>query len=188
MRKSDSTRQPKERELAGVVRRNIRALLTVRTETERNRPASDRIVDAIARFSGSLAFVWLHAAIVVAWFAINLRLVPGVKPFDPYPFVMLAMAASVEAIFLSTFILISQNRMQRLAEKRADLDLQINLLAEHEVTRLIELTEAIARKVGVEVRHEALEELERDVQPEKVLEQIQRAEESAARGSLPSAH
>ena len=74
---------------------------------------------------------------------------PGLRPFDPFPFVMLAMAASVEAIFLSTFVLISQNRMAELADKRADLDLQINLLSEHEITRLVKLLDAVAKRLGI---------------------------------------
>ena len=72
------------------------------------------------------------------------------RPFDPFPFVMLAMIASVEAIFLSTFVLISRNRQARLAERRAELDLQISLLAEHEITRLVERLEAVAEHLGVE--------------------------------------
>ncbi len=175
-------------ELAEVVHRNIAALIEVRARNERARSTSDRIVDGIARFCGSLKFVWIHAAILVAWITINLELVPFVPAFDPFPFVMLAAAASVEAIFLSTFILISQNRMQRLAEKRAELDLQINLLAEHEITRLIELSERIARKLGVEVEESELEELERDVAPEAVLDQIEESERQlrASREARPS--
>jgi uncharacterized membrane protein len=99
--------------------------------------------------------------------------VPGVEPFDR-TFVILATAASVEAIFLSTFVLISQNRASHAADRRAALDLQINLLTEHEVTRLIALTTAIADKLGV---HEAqapdLAELKRDVAPEAVLDTLE---------------
>jgi uncharacterized membrane protein len=88
--------------------------------------------------------------------------------------VQLAMVASVEAIFLSTFILISQNRMQGLADRRAELDLQINLLAEHEVTRLIRIIDAVARKL--EVPHDegqSLEEAKHDVSPVRVAEVIE---------------
>jgi uncharacterized membrane protein len=95
---------------------------------------------------------------------------------------MLAMIASVEAIFLSTFVLISQNRMQALADKRADLDLQINLLAEHEVTRLIELVDGISRHLKVPRQSDPhLEELKKDVHPEVVLEEIERAQRDVAK-------
>jgi uncharacterized membrane protein len=109
--------------------------------------------------------------------------VPGVSPWDE-SFVVLAMIASVEAIFLSTFVLITQNRMAATAEKRAELDLQISLLAEHEVTKLVEMVEAITRHLGVQ--HEAIgevEELKRNVAPEAVLDAIDNSEKSAQRGS-----
>src|SRR3712207_4151098 len=97
-------------------------------------------------------------------------------PFDP-TFVVLAMIASVEAIFLSTFVLINQNRMAAMADKRADLDLQISLLAEHEITRLITLVTAIAARMGIEEsRHPELAELSQDIAPDKVMDQIERQE------------
>jgi uncharacterized membrane protein len=124
-----------------------------------------------------MRFVYLHAALFGGWIILNLGLIPGIKPFDPFPFVMLAMWASVEAIFLSTFVLISQNRMMSLAEKRADLDLQVSLLAEHEVTRLIHMVDALSRHVGMpEPTDTEIKELKQDVAPEKVLEEISRAE------------
>ena len=94
------------------------------------------------------------------------------------------MIASVEAIFLSTFVLITQNRMAATAEKRAELDLQISLLAEHEVTKLVEMVEAVTRHLGIQ--HEAVgevEELKRNVAPEAVLDAIDSSERSAQRGS-----
>jgi uncharacterized membrane protein len=97
----------------------------------------------------------------------------GLKPFDPYPFGLLTMIVSLEAIFLSTFVLISQNRMQAAADERADLDLQINLLAEHEVTRLIKLVDAIASKLEVTTDCDAeINELERDIEPETILHEL----------------
>jgi uncharacterized membrane protein len=100
-----------------------------------------------------------------------------VQPFDP-SFVVLAMLASVEAIFLTSFVLISQNRMAQTAEKQADLDLQINLLAEHEITRLVSLTRAIAQRLDVEVPTRDLAEAERDVAAEKVLDAIESGREA----------
>ena len=100
--------------------------------------------------------------------------IAAIKPWDP-TFVILATEASVEAIFLSTFVLISQNRATATADKRADLDLQINLLAEHEITRLLNMTSLIAEKLGIELSTHAaeLEELQRDVAPEAVLDKIE---------------
>ncbi len=155
--------------MAGVVERNIRALLERRQAEERGRNAQQRVADAVTRFAGSMTFVYIHLALFGAWIVSNLPGVPLPK-FDP-SFVILAMFASVEAIFLSTFVLISQNRMAARADQRADLDLQVSLLAEHEVTRLITLVKAIATHHGIDAANDTeLPELERDVAPEKVLE------------------
>jgi uncharacterized membrane protein len=107
------------------------------------------------------------------WIVANLGWVPGVPSWDP-SFVVLAMMASVEAIFLSTFVLISQNRMSAAAEKRANLDLHISLLAEHEATRLVTLVSGVAQRLGVSTEADGeLDEIERDVSPEAVLDEIE---------------
>jgi uncharacterized membrane protein len=124
---------------------------------------------------------------VVGWILWNT--IPGLPKFDPYPFVMLAMTASVEAIFLSTFVLISQNRQSHMSEKNAQLDLQVNLLAEHEITRLIALTERIAMKIGVPIHEHDLDDLKKDVSPERVLAEIERtgvASTEGVEGERPS--
>jgi uncharacterized membrane protein len=159
-------------ELAGVVERNIKALLA-RTRDEENRKSTqDKLADRITRFTGSMKFVFIHLALFGAWIVVNLGVTP-IPRFDP-SFVVLAMVASVEAIFLSTFVLISQNRMQALADRRAELDLQVSLLAEHEVTQLITLVRQMARKMGVEESGDPeLDELEQDVAPEKVLDEME---------------
>jgi uncharacterized membrane protein len=142
-------------------------------------PISERLSDAITAFAGSMTFVALHLIVFGGWILINLGWLPIVAPFDP-SFVVLAMIASVEAIFLSTFVLISQNRMAAIADRRADLDLHINLLAEHELSRLASLVACIARKLEVDIDTEDLGEIERDVQPERVLDAIEAA--ASARG------
>jgi uncharacterized membrane protein len=168
-------------ELTQVVHRNIRALLTVQREFERKKSAQDKLADSITTIIGSLYFVYIQLVFVCGWIALNARLF-RVEPFDPFPFVMLAMITSVEAIFLSTFVLISQNRQAAMNQRRADLDLQINLLAEHEITRLIKVVDALAHKLGVDVEDAGhMAELERDVSPEDVLEEIEREEEVAQR-------
>lgn len=157
--------------MAGVLERNIQALLDKRREDERLKSTQDRIADAITRFTGSLRFVYLHLVIYGAWIVINLGWTPLPK-FDP-TFVVLAMVASVEAIFLSTFVLISQNRMSQQEDRRAELDLQISLLSEHEVTRLVELVSAMAARMGIEgSKDPELSELKQDVHPVEVMEKI----------------
>jgi uncharacterized membrane protein len=159
--------------LAQVVDRNIQALLVHRREEEGSRTHQEQIADAITRFTGSMRFVYIHLLLFGGWIIINLGGIPGLPKFDP-SFVVLAMVASVEAIFLSTFVLISQNRMAALADRRADLDLQISLLAEHEITRLITLVTAMAEQMGVEAAQDPeLAELAQDVAPEKVMEKME---------------
>jgi uncharacterized membrane protein len=166
--------------LAQVVERNIQALLEHRKQQEEKRSRQERIADAVTRFTGSMTFVYIHLVLFGLWVIINLGWLPGISPFDP-TFVVLAMVASVEAIFLSTFVLITQNRMAALADKRADLDLQISLLAEHEVTRLITLVQAIAERMGVDAAQDPeLVELSRDVAPEKVMEKMEDHERAVA--------
>jgi uncharacterized membrane protein len=157
-----------------VLARNIDGLLATRREEERRRTAQERISDAITRFTGSLKFVYIHALVFGTWVVWNLGWVPGLVPFDA-SFVILAMTASVEAIFLSTFVLISQNRMQALADKRAELDLQVSLLAEHEVTQLMTLLDTVARHLGIDAPAGTdVEEVKRDVDPRAVLHAIER--------------
>lgn len=159
------------RDVAPIVERNIVALIEQRRAEEARRGVQDRIADGIARFTGSLPFVYLHVLLVGAWVAINLGITP-LRPFDA-SFTILAMIASVEAIFVSTFVLITQNRLARIADKRADLDLQISLLSEHEITRLITLLTAIGAKLGVdEAKDPNLDALKKDVAPEQVLERL----------------
>lgn len=168
---------PDPKRMGDALARNIRALEARRAAEEAAASPQDRAAKAITAFTGSMTFVYLHLAVYAAWIVVNVGVIPGITPFDP-SFVMLASEASVEAIFLSTFVLISQNRMQKLADKRADLDLHINLLAEHELTKLAAVVEAIAHKLEVAVPME-LDEVKRNVAPEAVLDGIEAAQGSA---------
>ena len=159
--------------MAEIVERNIASLLTQRNQEERNKSTQDKVADRITSFAGSMAFVYIHLCMFGLWIIWNLGWL-GLPPFDK-SFVVLAMFASVEAIFLSTFVLISQNRAAVQADKRADLDLQVGLLAEHEVTHLITMVRAIARKMDIkDADHPELEELTQDIRPENVMETMDR--------------
>jgi uncharacterized membrane protein len=163
--------------VAGVVDRNIAALVRRRQQQKVSGGLQDRIADAITRFAGSMRFVYLHLLIYGGWIVVNLGWVPVVRPFDP-TFVVLAMVASVEAIFISTFVMISQNRMAAMADRRADLDLQISLLGEHEITKLVTLVAEIAKRMDIPAAHDPeLDELRENVSPDRVLDRIERREE-----------
>jgi uncharacterized membrane protein len=173
MHRPQNAKEVQQPPLAGVIERNIHTLLARRQRDERERGVQQRVADVITNFTGTMYFIYIHLLIYGAWIVINLPGVPLPK-FDR-TYVVLAMAASVEAIFLSTFVLITQNRMSKQAEKRAELDLQISLLAEHEVTRLITLVKAVADKLQVEASKDPeLAELQRDVAPEKLIEAMER--------------
>jgi uncharacterized membrane protein len=142
--------------LTSVLDRNITRMQEQRAQEERQATLSERMSDSITSFAGSMTFVIIHAVAYGTWIAVNVGLIPGLRPFDP-SFVMLAMEAS-------------QNRMMGAAAKQSDLDLQINLLAEHELTRLVSLVHAMAKKMGVDVVDEAeIAEIKQDVSPEAVL-------------------
>jgi uncharacterized membrane protein len=159
--------------MSRVVERNIRALTERQQQEDQQRRWQDRLADAVTGFTGSMTFVFIHLALFGLWIIWNLGWL-GLKPFDA-SFVILAMFASVEAIFLSTFVLISQNRSALQADKRANLDLQVSLLSEHEITRLIILVTAMARKMDIEVAEDPeIPELARDVLPENVLDSIEK--------------
>ncbi|MBA2964313.1 MULTISPECIES: DUF1003 domain-containing protein [Ramlibacter] len=135
---------PRVRDL---VRRNISRMRQMEEWSKRDRSFADRAADAVARFCGQMGFVWIHAVLFAAWLGWNT--LPHLPHFDPYPFTFLTLCVSLEAIFLSAFILISQNYEMRLTERRTQLDLQINLLAEQENTKMLALLQQIARKMGV---------------------------------------
>jgi uncharacterized membrane protein len=164
------------RELATVVEQNIDSIVKMRVAEERKKSLQAHVADALTRFSGSMIFVYVHAIWFVLWIALNVGWIGG-KPFDPFPFSLLTLIVSLEAIFLSTFVLISQNRAGAISDRRADLDLQINLLSEHEITRLLSLLDAVADHLGVDLNKKPeLEELKKDVPAEQVLDKIESTE------------
>src|ERR1700694_3132138 len=129
---------------------NIEAISRLEHDALDRRSAIERISDAIAQFVGSVAFLLLHVLLFVIWATVNLKLLPGMKPFDPFPFGILALVISSESVFLTIFVLISQNRMSRQAERRAHLDLQVGMLAEQELSTLLQMQHKICQRLGIE--------------------------------------
>lgn len=130
---------------------NINAVVRLEERALKERTTSDRIADAIANFVGSIPFVVIH----VIWFGIWALLNGGLMKFDPYPFPLLCMLVSLEGVLLSTFVLIKQNRMSQRADHRSHLDLQINLLSEKEITKVLQLQRLICERLGInEVRQD----------------------------------
>jgi uncharacterized membrane protein len=170
---------------AEVVRENVRTIAQLEEAARDARTPTDRSIDAISRFCGSLAFVYVHAIWFGLWIAINLSPIRAIR-FDPFPFGLLTMVVSLEAIFLSTFILITQNRQAQMADRRNHLDLQINLLAEQENTKMLKMLAAIHQQLGIREEDPEVAVLEQATKPAKVVQEIERyvGETSMEEGSL----
>ena len=158
-----------------LTQQNVATVSNLEESARQQRTSTDRIAEAIANFCGSMTFVWVH----VIWFGgwILLNSIPGIPHIDQFPFTFLTLVVSLEAIFLSTFILISQNLETRLSERRSHLDLQLNLLSEQENTKMIAILLAIAEKVGADLSHDPhIKALTEETLPERLIEQIESAQ------------
>jgi len=163
--------------LSKVIEKNIRTIIHLRTKAASERSLQGRIADAITSFSGRMIFAYVH----IVWFGIWIMLNTGwfgLRAFDPFPYGLLTMIVSLEAIFLSTFVLISQNRLSEETERRADLHLHIGLLTEHELTRVLQMLDAIQDKLNiVDHANSDLADLEMETKPEDVLAEIHRLQD-----------
>jgi len=130
-------------------RKNIEAIAQLERDALHRRSWAERFSENTVKFIGSIAFLLLNALLLGAWTLINLNLVPGIKRFDRFPFGILALILSAESIVLTIFVLISQNRLMRQSDRRAHLDLQVGLLAEQELTALVEMLQKLCEHAGV---------------------------------------
>ena len=159
-----------------LTQRNIETVRELEEAAKEERTASDRVAEAIANFCGSMTFVWVHVVWFGIWVLINV--IPGLPHIDPFPFTFLTLVVSLEAIFLSTFILISQNHDTKISERRNHLDLQINLLSEQENTQMLMMLRAIAEKVGVNLsRDDQVRAMTEETKPQQLVRQIKEREE-----------
>jgi uncharacterized membrane protein len=166
--------------LSDVVENNIRTLLRLRAQRALERNVQDRLADGITYLSGRMSFVYFHVIWFAAWIAINTGQI-GIKVFDPYPYGLLTMIVSLEAIFLSTFVLISQNRLSDEADRRADLDLHIGLLSEAEMTYALKMLRAIQEKLEIDTADPAIDVLLLTTNPEEVLAEIAKLQQQSGK-------
>jgi uncharacterized membrane protein len=127
---------------------NIRAIARIQQQAARRRTIPQRLSDAVSSFAARESTVAWHLAWFLFWVAANARLLP-IRPFDPFPFSLLTTIVSLEAIFLTLFVLASQNRLTQEADRRAHLDLQVNLLAEQEMTVVLRMLKEICEHLGL---------------------------------------
>ena len=129
---------------------HIDSIVRQEEEALERRSNSERLADSVRVFPGSLPFVVLHLGLVIAWLLVNRGQISGVRPFDPWPFSLLGVIVAIEAVILSSFILMRQNRMMRRGERRDHLNLQVDLLAEKEITTLLQMVRAICGHMGLQ--------------------------------------
>lgn len=179
-----SPNPPAARSVDDLTERNVQTIVKLEEAAREERSTADKFANAVGRFCGSVTFVWIHVALFGLWIGINCW--PGGPRFDPFPFTFLTFIVSLEAILLSTFILISQNQETRLAERRNHLDLQINLLAEQENTKTLKILNAIATALRVPVENDPDEKvLEEATRPENLVKQIDQADQATDRPKKP---
>jgi len=154
---------------------NITVIRELEEAAKEERTRIDRFAETIAKFCGSMTFVWVHVVWFGIWILINV--IPRMPHIDPFPFTFLTLVVSLEAIFLSTFILISQNHDTKISERRNHLDLQINLLSEQENTKMLTMLRAIAEKVGADLsQDEQVRAMSEETKPQRLVKQIKARE------------
>lgn len=172
--KPDITEAPAVDSFAAV-RRNVEMIARLEENSLSKRNRRDRAADAIGSFSGSMSFVLIHVVLFTSWVLVNVVPVPGLKRFDPYPFMLLSLAVSLEAIFLATFVLMKQNRMSKRADQRAHLDLQISLLTEREVTLVLQMMHRMAGQLGLkdDLPHDEIQQLSEETPIKELADELE---------------
>src|SRR3954464_387610 len=160
--------------LAELTKRNIEIVAELEKSADAERSLTDRMADAISRFVGSMKFVYIHVIWFAVWIAFStLPFIPAEWQVDPFPFTFLTFVVSLEAIFLSTFILIAQNHEERVARRRNHLDLQINLLSEQENSQMLKMLDAIHRHLNI-VSDPTTQALQEATRPDAMVAEIKK--------------
>ena len=154
--------------------RNIRAICDLEHSALAQRSRGERWADRIAGIAGKVWFTIGHFFWFSGWILVNTGVVASLSPFDPYPFPLLTLVTSLEAIFLSLFLLTSQSRATAQADQRSHLDLQINLLAESEATATLKMLRAICEHHGLKIAEDPeVTELAERTEPKKLVRDLQ---------------
>ena len=159
--------------LAALTQRNIELITSLESTAHTKRSFAECVSDAITRFCGRMAFIYVHVVWFSGWVAWNLfPHTPPALRFDPFPCQFLTLMVSLEGIFLTTFILISQNRQSQTSERRNQMDLQINLLSEQENSKMLAMLEALLQHHGLSQPDPELAAFKEVTQPEVLAQQI----------------
>jgi uncharacterized membrane protein len=155
---------------------NIDTVVRLEEEQEQRVTRAHRLSAAIGKFAGTPVFAALQVIGVLLWIAVNSGVAePFTAAFDPFPFPLLSMILALEAVLLASFVLIRQNRMSEMADQRSHLDLQINLLAEREATKVIQLLQRMSEHLGIkdQIMDPEVSELSKDTEVEDVAHDLQ---------------
>lgn len=155
-----------------------KAIQGFQTKHNKIRTPSERIVDKIVTAAGTMKFLIVNAVFFVVWILWNNGAIPGFKIIDPFPFVLLTTAVSLEAIFLSILVLISQNRQARIADLREEVDLQINMISEEEITKIIHTLAHIMKSLKIESKDPELKEMMQPIDTEEIESRLMEEMES----------
>jgi uncharacterized membrane protein len=159
----------------GVVAENIQKIIEAENAALRPSKPGEAAADTVGSFAGTLSFVVLQIIGIAAWVVVNTGWFPSLRIFDAFPYPLLSTVTSVEAVLLAAFVLIKQNRMSGVADRRSHLDLQVNLLTERETTHLIKLLERLSERLGVELHQDAnSQELREPVIVEHLVDELER--------------
>lgn len=151
---------------------NIETVIQLREQAWAERSRAEKLADRASAVVGRVAFIVGHAIWFALWAAFNTQLVPTLPVFDPYPFNLFGTLISLEAVVISALVLIKQNRMSLLDERRAHVELQMTLLAEKEITKLLHITARIAGQMGI---HDAVDEEARELGQHTAVQDVARA-------------
>lgn len=169
------------------VAENIDKIIRVENNVLERRSGREAVTDAIGGFVGTVAFVVWQLVSFLGWIVVNAEKVPGIRPFDPFPYPLLSSITSLEAVLLAAFVLMKQNRMSVIADRRDHLDLQVNLLTERKATQIIQMLDRLSLHVGLEQHPDAdSRELVRHVGVEHLVDALERRLPDASRDRMPT--
>jgi uncharacterized membrane protein len=163
---------PKGRAPASVAE-NIETVIRIENEALQPRSRGEAITDAIGGFVGTISFAVLQILAFVGWIIMNSGGISQIPPFDPFPYPLLSSITSIEAVLIAAFVLMKQNRMGIIADRRDHLDLQVNLLTERRATRIIQMLDRLSTHFGVEQRGDSDSfELAQNIGVEHLVEEL----------------
>ena len=154
---------------------NPKTIKSIKAKADEKRSYIDILADRTTALLGSNVFLFVNLLIFISWIVINTGQIPGIEPFDKFPFSLLTTSVSIEAIILAILVLISQNRAAKVADLREEVQLQVNVITEEEITRMMWMLVLLLQKNGIPIPEDKrLQEMLRDTDVEKIEKNMER--------------